>query len=86
MKKIKVAICVAHPIQHEVPLYQELAKIETLNLTVLYFSDFGIGNFSYHGLKNISYGIPLLEGYKYKVLKTYLLSKTIISYNLYLPE
>ena len=69
MKKTNVAICVAHPIQHEIPLYQELAKIETINLTVLYFSDFGVGNFTAYGLKNISYGIPLLEGYNYKILK-----------------
>jgi len=69
MEKLNIAICVAHPIQHEVPLYQELSKIEGLNLTLLYFSDFGIGNFDSYGLKNISYGIPMLEGYQYKILK-----------------
>jgi glycosyltransferase involved in cell wall biosynthesis len=69
MKKLNIAICVAHPIQHEIPLYQELSKIPELNVTVLYFSDFGIGSFNTYGLKNISYGIPMLEGYQYKILK-----------------
>ncbi|TDH23307.1 glycosyltransferase [Segetibacter sp. 3557_3] len=69
MEKVNIAICVAHPIQHEIPLYQELAKIPSVNLTVLYFSDVGIGNFNVYGLKNISYGIPVLEGYNYKILK-----------------
>ena len=69
MERTNVAICVAHPIQHEVPLYQQLSKIDTLNVTVLYFSDFGIGNFDYHGLRNISYGIPVLDGYRYKILQ-----------------
>ena len=69
MDKLNVAICVAHPIQHEIPLYQELSKISSLNVTLLYFSDFGIGSFDTYGLKNISYGIPMLEGYQYKILK-----------------
>lgn len=69
MNKLNVAICVAHPIQHEIPLYQELSKISSLNVTLLFFSDFGIGNFDTYGLKNINYGIPMLEGYSYKILK-----------------
>lgn len=69
MEKLNVAICVAHPIQHEIPLYQELSKISSINLTLLYFSDFGVGSFNTYGLKNISYGIPMLEGYNYKILK-----------------
>ena len=64
-----MAICAPSPIQHEIPLYQELSKAASLDVTVLYFSDIGVTSFNSFGLKNITYGIPMLDGYKYKFIK-----------------
>ena len=66
---MKVAICAPSPIQHEIPLYQEFAKAEAMEVTVLYFSDIGVKSFSSFGMKNITYGIPMLEGYSFQFIK-----------------
>lgn len=70
LKKIKLAILVSHPIQYQVPLYKLLAKEESLDLTVLYCSDWGAKIYYDEQFgKNIKWDTPLLDGYKYKVLK-----------------
>jgi glycosyltransferase involved in cell wall biosynthesis len=62
----------SHPIQYFVPLYQELAKEPTIELTVLYCSDETL-----HGATDKQFGvpikwdIPLLEGYRHHFLKNY---------------
>ncbi len=66
---MKVAICAPSPIQHEIPLFQEMAKAASLEVVILYFSDIGVTSFNSFGLKNITYGIPMLDGYTYKFIK-----------------
>ena len=70
MKKYKLAILTSHPIQYKTPLYKLLAEQKKIDLTVLFCSNWGLK--TYHDEKfgqNIKWDIPLLDGYKSKVLK-----------------
>ncbi len=65
----KLAIIITHPIQYYVPLFQLLAQ--NCDLKVFYtWGEKGIGEkFDPDFNRKISWDIPLLEGYKYEVLK-----------------
>jgi glycosyltransferase involved in cell wall biosynthesis len=69
----KLAILTSHPIQYQAPLFQLLAKQPEIDLTVYFCWDFGIKR---EGLdvefgKKIKWDIPLLDGYRYKLLKNF---------------
>ena len=64
----RVAFVTSHPIQYQVPVFQELAQMPSLDLTVFFAqipdhaaqgSGFGV---------SFEWDIPLLEGYEYEVL------------------
>lgn len=60
----------SHPIQYFSPMLKELDKVT--GLEVYYFSDAGLKSGIDSGFgKQISWDIPLLEGYKYTFLKNY---------------
>jgi glycosyltransferase involved in cell wall biosynthesis len=60
----------SHPIQYFSPLLKELAK--QIDLHVYYFSDASISGQKDTGFdQQISWDIPLLEGYQYNFLKNY---------------
>ncbi|MDH3691045.1 MAG: glycosyltransferase family 4 protein [Gammaproteobacteria bacterium] len=68
---LKVAICASHPIQYHVPWYQQLSKCADIELSVYYITipdeveqGCGFG-------KSFAWDIPMLEGYQWKMLKTY---------------
>lgn len=68
----KVAWFGTHPVQYHSPMFAEISKDKEIDLTVYYFSDFSIKG--YHDKefgKEIKWDIPLLEGYKSKILKNY---------------
>uniref|UniRef100_A0A7V2ZK50 Glycosyltransferase family 1 protein n=1 Tax=Ignavibacterium album TaxID=591197 RepID=A0A7V2ZK50_9BACT len=68
--KIKLAILNTHPIQYFAPLYKELAKVENIDLTVLYCSKWGVDTYIDPQFKtSFKWDIPLLDGYNYKFLK-----------------
>lgn len=68
--KNHIYIAITHPIQYFVPLYQEMAKVDDLNLNVLYFTDETIkGVRDQHFGLEFKWDIPLLSGYKYRFLK-----------------
>lgn len=73
MKKYKLAILTAHPIQYQAPLFKKLAKQPEIDLTVYFCWDFGVDRPGYDSGfgKEIKWDIPLLDGYKYKFLKNY---------------
>jgi len=66
---LKVAILISHPIQHEVPFFQALSQDKSIDLDVIYYSSEGVNSFNVFGLKGITYGIPMLEGYNAILLK-----------------
>lgn len=67
--KIKLAVFATHPIQNQVPVWRELAKIPGLELKVIYASDFSV-----KGYRDKQFGVdvkwdqPMLEGYASVVL------------------
>jgi glycosyltransferase involved in cell wall biosynthesis len=77
-KRYKLAYTVSHPIQYLSPLFEEIAKHSTIELTALYFSDESIRKFKDHEFsREIKWDIPLLDGYKYKFIKNYSLKPTL---------
>ena len=76
----KVGILTTHPIQYQVPWFKELAKKEEIDLTVFYCmipdaqqqgDGFGVA---------FKWDIPLLEGYKFKILKNVASSPSVTSF------
>jgi glycosyltransferase involved in cell wall biosynthesis len=70
MKKYKLAILTAHPIQYQAPLFRKLANHPEIDLMVYFCCDFGVREPAYDkGFgKKIKWDVPLLDGYKYKFL------------------
>lgn len=71
--KYRVAILTSHPIQHQAPLFQKLAKRPEIDLTVYFCWDFGFRKESYDSEmgRKLKWDIPLVEGYNYKFLKNF---------------
>lgn len=68
--KFRLAVLISHPIQYQAPFFKEITKEPTIDLTVFYFSDFGLKSYHDKGFgKEIKWDIPLLDGYKYIFLK-----------------
>jgi glycosyltransferase involved in cell wall biosynthesis len=71
--KYKLAALTSHPIQSQVPLFRMLSEHPEVDLTVYFCDSFGADQKTYDpgfGME-IKWDIPLLEGYKYKILKNY---------------
>ena len=68
----RIAWVLTHPIQYYSPMYREIASSEDIDLVVYYFSDFSIKGYKDENFgKVIKWDIPLLDGYKYDILKNY---------------
>lgn len=58
-----------HPIQYFAPLYREIQKCNRFELDVFFGSDFGtVPSFDPGLLKKIEFDVPLLDGYRSRVL------------------
>jgi glycosyltransferase involved in cell wall biosynthesis len=69
---MKVAVLNTHPIQYFSPLYKRLTVDDSIDLTVYYCEMIGLETFFDEGFKKqISWDIPLVEGFKHKFLKNY---------------
>ena len=69
-KKLKLAIVVSHPIQYFVPIYKLLARSDSIELIVIYYSDAGARTYYDSQFeKEIQWDIDLLGGYKYEILE-----------------
>src|SRR3989344_3471124 len=71
--KYRLAIVASHPIQYQAPLFRALAQDPRLDVTVYYCWDFGISEAGFDkelGVK-VKWDIPLLDGYRYKLLKNW---------------
>jgi len=76
----KVGILTTHPIQYQVPWFRELTKKEEIDLTVFYCiipdaqqqgDGFGL---------DFKWDIPLLNGYKYEVLKNVASKPSVVNF------
>jgi glycosyltransferase involved in cell wall biosynthesis len=66
---IYVAYCLSHPIQYQEPLLRRLAREPGIDLTVYYGSDFSVRDYHDRGFgRTVQWEIPLLQGYKYRIL------------------
>ena len=65
----RLAYVVSHPIQYQEPLLRRLANEPGLDLTVYYSSDFSVRAYRDRGFgREVQWDMPLLQGYKYKIL------------------
>lgn len=72
-RKYRLAVLTSHPIQSQVPLFRMLSEHPEVDMTVYYCDSFGANQKTYDpgfGM-DIKWDIPLLDGYKYKLLKNY---------------
>jgi len=66
---IRLAYCLSHPIQYQEPLLRRIAAEPGIDLTVYYSSDFSARQYYDRGFgREVEWEIPLLSGYKYKIL------------------
>ncbi len=66
---MRLAYVVSHPIQYQAPLLRRIAREPGIDLTVLYSSDFSTREYLDRGFgREVAWDVPLLEGYKYKIL------------------
>lgn len=66
---MRLAYVVSHPIQYQAPLLRRIAREPGIDLTVLYSSDFSTREYQDRGFgREVAWDVPLLEGYKYKIL------------------
>jgi glycosyltransferase involved in cell wall biosynthesis len=64
-----MAVVVSHPIQHFVPFYRALSKVEGLSVTVLYASKIGLQRYFDRDMNtDIEWSMDLLSGYQHKFL------------------
>lgn len=66
----RLAVLITHPIQYYAPLYKTLSERGNIDLHVLFLSD--AGAIAYHDpgfIRTLSWDIPLLEGYQYRILE-----------------
>ena len=68
-ERVRLAYLVSHPIQYQAPLLRRIAQEPGIDLTVLFGSDFSARGYQDEGFGvQVTWDIPLLEGYRYRVL------------------
>jgi glycosyltransferase involved in cell wall biosynthesis len=67
-RKVRLAYVVTHPIQYQAPLLRRIAQEPGIDLTVFFGSDFSVRGYKDKGFGvELSWDIPLLEGYRSEV-------------------
>lgn len=67
---VRLGYVVTHPIQYQAPLLRRIAREPDIDLTVLFGSDFSVRGYKDEGFGvNVTWDVPLLQGYKYEFLK-----------------
>jgi glycosyltransferase involved in cell wall biosynthesis len=70
-KGARLAVLLSHPVQYFSPLFKELASRPEIDLTVIYCSLGGAeAHFDPEFGRTVKWDLPLLEGYRYKVLRS----------------
>ncbi len=71
-RRYRLAVWITHPIQYQAPLFRKLAQHPQIDLTVYYGSDHGsVNRIDPEFGVSFQWDIPLLEGYRYKILRNY---------------
>ena len=71
-RKVRLAYLVSHPIQYQAPLLRRIAQEPDIDLMVFFGSDFSIRGYQDKGFGvEVKWDVPLLDGYRYKFLKSY---------------
>src|SRR5215813_4301465 len=66
---IRLAVVVSHPIQHFAPWHREIARLEGVDLRVLFCCDWGVNEYRDPEFQiDVKWDIPLLEGYEHEFL------------------
>ena len=69
-RKVRLAYLVSHPIQYQAPLLRRIAREPTINLTVLFGSDFSVRGYKDRGFGvEVAWDTPLLDGYRSEFLR-----------------
>jgi glycosyltransferase involved in cell wall biosynthesis len=69
-RKVRVAYLVSHPIQYQAPLLRRIALEPTIDLTVLFGSDFSVRGYKDRGFGvEVAWDTPLLDGYRSEFLR-----------------
>ncbi|MFV0444362.1 MAG: glycosyltransferase family 4 protein, partial [Planctomycetaceae bacterium] len=65
----RLAVVISHPIQHFVPLFQQLAQHPDVELKVFYCCDWGVREYTDPGFgRSFAWDIPMLDGYESEFL------------------
>ena len=72
-ERYRLAVLVSHPVQYYYQLYRELAGLEEVELTVYFCWEGETGGAVYEPnfQTEVSWDLPLLEGYTHRFLKNY---------------
>lgn len=66
---LRLAILASHPIQYQVPLFRLLAERPEIDLTVLFYSRFGLDAYQDVGFgREVRWDVPLVGGYRAEFL------------------
>ncbi len=69
---VRLGYLVSHPIQYQAPLLRRISQDPSIDLTVLFGSDFSVRGYKDHGFGvEVSWDTPLLEGYRSEFLKPF---------------
>ncbi len=70
-RKLNLGVLLSHPIQYFAPVYREQAKVDGIELTVLYRTRIGVDAYGDKEFgQMVKWDIPLLNGYKHEFLST----------------
>ena len=62
--RLRLGVLANHPVQYYAPLFRQLARSDSLSLTVVYFNDFGVRpSFDPDYGITVRFDVPLTEGY-----------------------
>src|SRR5437899_2901678 len=68
-RPFRLAVLASHPIQYQAPLYRALAARHEIDLTVFFYSDWGLKAYRDDGFgQEVKWDVPLLEGYRSEFL------------------
>lgn len=69
VRRYRLAYLVTHPIQYQAPLLRLIAQDPSIDLTVLFQSDFSMRSYQDPGFgRSIGWDVPLVDGYKHEFL------------------
>ncbi len=68
---VRLTYIVSHPIQYQAPLLRQIARLDDLDLTVLFEKDFSTGTYFDHGFSTqVKWDVPLTDGYTHRPLSS----------------